>query len=344
LSRKQIGLLLTFLIITTLACATSKATPQSGSTDTPSPTATQAGEVVAATPGSGGTTPEAASTDAPTNTPTPGCTFAAAYVADVTVPDDAVFLPNTPFAKTWRIRNSGTCDWESGYLFAYISGDPLGGPASVALPAAVVGANVDVTVNFVSPDAPGTYRSNWQAQTSSGERFGGQFYVQIIVPEPTLAPTIAPTAAPTIAPTAAPVVSDWPTYHNGNKGPNVYALQSLLKAEGASITADGIFGVATQEAVRTFQTAHNLTADGIVGEKTWRALIQNHVLKQGVTGDAVSAAQHLLVNVYGYSNIAVDGIFGPATRNAVKTFQTEHNLTADGIVGENTWKALIVGP
>ena len=57
------------------------------------------------------------------------------------------------------------------------------------------------------------------------------------------------------------------------------------------------------------------------------------ILKKGMTGLHVEAVQRLL-------KIYPDGIFGPLTEEAVKEFQTEHALKADGIVGEKTWAAL----
>ena len=53
----------------------------------------------------------------------------------------------------------------------------------------------------------------------------------------------------------------------GSKGDIVKKLQQLL-----NITADGVFGIKTEKAVREFQTKNNLIADGIVGTKTWKAL------------------------------------------------------------------------
>jgi len=50
-------------------------------------------------------------------------------------------------------------------------------------------------------------------------------------------------------------------------GPSVVWLQQRLR-----VTADGIFGTGTDTAVRAFQRSNGLTADGIVGPKTWAAL------------------------------------------------------------------------
>lgn len=61
---------------------------------------------------------------------------------------------------------------------------------------------------------------------------------------------------------------------NGSKGNCVKALQILLNGMGyACGTADGICGSKTVAAVKKFQQAKGLTADGIVGAKTWEALL-----------------------------------------------------------------------
>jgi peptidoglycan hydrolase-like protein with peptidoglycan-binding domain len=281
----------------------------------------------------------------PTATATPpGCTLDSGYVADVTVPDDTPFPPNTPFVKTWRLRNSGDCDWESGSQLVYVSGDPLGGPTSVGVPATAVGANVDISVNFSSPGSPGTYRSNWQMQNPDGTLFGDQIYVQIVVPEPTATPTDTPPPPPPtdtpVPATSPPPQYDWLLYRYGDTGPVVYAIQYLLISKGYALTADGIFGPQTRSAVNSLQGSEGLTVDGIVGPNTWQALVQGNTVSTGSTGYAVRAVQYLLHHLHGYTDVAVDGSFGPATAGAVQAFQQSAGLTADGIVGHNTWKAL----
>jgi peptidoglycan hydrolase-like protein with peptidoglycan-binding domain len=59
------------------------------------------------------------------------------------------------------------------------------------------------------------------------------------------------------------------------------------------------------------------------------------LIKRGDKGKAVQILQIIL------GDLAVDGSFGPATQAATIAFQKKHNLEADGIVGENTWRALI---
>lgn len=63
-----------------------------------------------------------------------------------------------------------------------------------------------------------------------------------------------------------------PTLRRGSTGANVRLLQNLLNAAGGKLNVDGIFGKDTESIVKWFQQAHHLTADGIVGPKTWAAL------------------------------------------------------------------------
>ena len=61
----------------------------------------------------------------------------------------------------------------------------------------------------------------------------------------------------------------------GSKGSEVSKLQKLLTAKGYGVGAvDGIFGVKTLEAVKAFQADYGLKVDGIVGTKTWAALLK----------------------------------------------------------------------
>jgi len=69
-----------------------------------------------------------------------------------------------------------------------------------------------------------------------------------------------------------------PTLRRGNQGDEVADLQTILNARyGADLEVDGNFGKSTEAAVKAFQKANGLTADGVVGPKTWKAL--------GVTGN-----------------------------------------------------------
>ncbi|MGW4561542.1 GH25 family lysozyme [Streptomyces sp. NPDC004561] len=138
-------------------------------------------------------------------------------------------------------------------------------------------------------------------------------------------------------PPPPPPVSAWPIVQQGYRGRQVATIQYLLDAHGAALSADGSFGPATRDAVAAFQTRSHLTADGVVGPNTWKALITT--VQQGDQGPAVTAVQAEL-DAHG-ATLSADGSFGPATRDAVVAFQTRSHLTADGVVGPNTWLALV---
>jgi GH25 family lysozyme M1 (1,4-beta-N-acetylmuramidase) len=136
---------------------------------------------------------------------------------------------------------------------------------------------------------------------------------------------------------APPPVRAWPIVRQGDRGTSVMTVQGLLDARGATLTADGDFGPATLAAVKAFQSAHGLTADGIVGPDTWQALVVT--VQTGDSGPAVLAAQTDLA-AHGAA-VPTDGRFTDATRAAVVAFQTSSHLTADGVVGPDTWQALV---
>jgi peptidoglycan hydrolase-like protein with peptidoglycan-binding domain len=125
----------------------------------------------------------------------------------------------------------------------------------------------------------------------------------------------------------------------GERGEVVTTVQYLLRAHGHDIAVDGVFGPQTLEAVRAFQRAGRLTVDGVVGAQTWAALFVT--VQQGSQGEAVRAVQGQLAS-RGVA-ITVDGDFGPQTDAAVRAYQQRTGLSADGVVGPQTWSALVSG-
>jgi len=151
----------------------------------------------------------------------------------------------------------------------------------------------------------------------------------------------AATAAP-VAPAAHTAAAlKWPTTGPGSKGERVFAIQFLLNQQiNAKLATDGIYGAKTTAAVKAFQKKAKLPVDGVVGSMTYPKLIVT--VKRGSKGPAVSAVQHNLHFAYGFKSLMVSGTFGGGTLSAVKSFQKRFKLTQDGIVGANTWNALIV--
>ena len=98
----------------------------------------------------------------------------AAFVEDITIPDGTLLEPGETFVKTWRLKNTGTCTWTSGYLVVFDEGDALGAPASFPLTTGEVnpGEEVDISVELTAPEEPGTYRGDWKLRNPAGAVFG----------------------------------------------------------------------------------------------------------------------------------------------------------------------------
>jgi N-acetylmuramoyl-L-alanine amidase len=131
----------------------------------------------------------------------------------------------------------------------------------------------------------------------------------------------------------------------GDSGPAVLDVQQrLVRVSDEPLVLDGVFGEVTYAAVRRFQRARNLPADGIVGPETWRALVESGYTlgsrllwhsRRMMRGDDVRELQHRL-NQLGFDAGAEDGIFGPLARGALEEFQRDTGLPVDGVAGPVT--------
>lgn len=181
------------------------------------------------------------------------------------------------------------------------------------------------------------------------------------------------------APTSGTASADLVGLKQGSTGPGVKLIQGVLLHNGYTISggADGVFGASTASVLRKFQASNGIAATGAVDAKTAKILSQlaekaapaatpassntqssssqpsqsNQSsesnlsgLKVGALGSDVKSLQQKLID----SGIAVsggaDGIFGPATYQAVREFQSRHGLVVDGVVGPNTLAALNGAP
>jgi len=135
-----------------------------------------------------------------------------------------------------------------------------------------------------------------------------------------------------------------PIIRPGATGDVVRRLQrGLRRTPNLSLTVDGIFGPQTETAVVNFQKGDSLAPDGIVGPLTWQALPDGGPMPQlaaGSVGAVVRNLQTVLTNgagQWGTGPQGVDGDFGPHTRASVEAFQRWGGVSADGIVGDQTW-------
>ncbi len=127
--------------------------------------------------------------------PTVACTNTVSFVADVTVPPGTLLASNQAFNKIWRVRNDGTCAWDSNYQFIFVGGDAMAPINLIAVPNTAPGATADLLVAMTAPAAPGVHTANWQLY-KAGQLFGAPLSVSINVISNALAPGCA--GAPTI--------------------------------------------------------------------------------------------------------------------------------------------------
>ena len=163
----------------------------------------------------------------------------------------------------------------------------------------------------------------------------------------------------------------------GSFGEDVRTIQRQLNRIGRNYPAvsptlelNGLFDVDTELAVKNFQSIFNLTEDGVVGKSTWYRIksIYNavkgiaeltsegitseelerlfpEVLTVGNTGIGVRSLQYYLAVVAYFNSFiptpTIDGVFGEGTRRSVEAFQRSEGLAADGVVGRETWNALV---
>ena len=131
----------------------------------------------------------------------------------------------------------------------------------------------------------------------------------------------------------------------GDSGAEVEEMQKLLIEKNyLSGEADGDFGEATENALKNFQRDNGLDADGICGEQTFNLLRRSNstsenILKFGDSGEKVTELQNILIRL-AYLSGEADGDFGEATESALKSFQRDNDLDADGICGEQTFNLL----
>ena len=151
----------------------------------------------------------------------------------------------------------------------------------------------------------------------------------------------------------------------GSTGTNVRILQKQLSRIAKDYPSfgkpavTGTFDEATENSVKKFQKQFSLTADGVVGQRTWNALYAAWVdaqsdlggtawpgtaLRRGAAGMEVRLVQFWLRlaadNYSALRTVTVDGSYGAATVSAVEAFQTLFGLTPDGVVGRSTWNKL----
>jgi ABC-type amino acid transport substrate-binding protein len=159
----------------------------------------------------------------PSATPPGFCLDAMALVSELTYPDYnlttfTLLPPNTPFKKGWRIRNTGTCTWSTGYVLRYVNGNKpeamMGGLPTPLSTSVLPGRDYDLYIDLVSPSAPGVYQGSWTLTNTANAAFGQLLWAAIQVPGSTPTQQPPPLTSPTppggptqTPPSSAPLIN-----------------------------------------------------------------------------------------------------------------------------------------
>jgi hypothetical protein len=133
-----------------------------------------------------------------------------AFIRDVNIPSGTTMEARQGFTKTWKVQNTGTCDWAFNYILVNVGGEKMEAETGRISKKVPVWSWSEVSVDMIAPAKPGTYTSSWRLSDGTN-LFGATLVVSIVVKdvEPTLAPTSTPTFTP--PPTATPTFTETPT-------------------------------------------------------------------------------------------------------------------------------------
>jgi hypothetical protein len=120
-------------------------------------------------------------------------------VADVTVPDGSKFKNAEKFKKTWKVRNSGSCDWPEDTALVYVSGAKMASPDTVPVGKVAPNTEVEVSVELTSPEQYGNYTGLWQLR-SGQTNFGTQLSAVIVAGDPPAGNVVAGNPPPVTRP------------------------------------------------------------------------------------------------------------------------------------------------
>jgi hypothetical protein len=110
------------------------------------------------------------------------CTNLLQYISpDLTYPDGTEVKPGQAIDKQWKVKNAGTCNWDSTYTLQLMGGEGMDAASPQALVPARNGTETVIAIQFTAPTTPGHYTSQWKAYGPGGQPFGDLLYMDITV-------------------------------------------------------------------------------------------------------------------------------------------------------------------
>lgn len=248
---------------------TATSSPQTvEATASPSPTPTLSPSPIASPTTTPSPVPESSPTASPSTTQaaqaavtSSGCTDIANFVDDETIPDGTSFRMGDTFTKTWKVRNDGTCTWDSTYALVSAGGVVMNAPLTNPLPEVSPGTTANISINMTAPARGGVYQSNWEFQDPSGARFGvgpgvdGLLWAQIAVS------FVDPTATQAVAAASTPTAPGTPT--PASQGACAATRDTSVEAQVLALinqarTSQGLNALQSQDQLTAAALAHSM--------------------------------------------------------------------------------------
>lgn len=104
-----------------------------------------------------------------------------AFIRDVTIPAGTILQKKEEFTKTWKVQNTGTCNWMYQYRLVLLSGDSFGASGEKIQKLVTVGDWSEISLQMTAPKTAGTYTSYWRLADADGNMFGATLAVSFVV-------------------------------------------------------------------------------------------------------------------------------------------------------------------
>jgi len=94
----------------------------------------------------------------------------AQFIMDATYPDNSSVTANETITKTWQVKNTGSCTWDTAYRLAFIRGEQIGGNSALEVITDPVapGDVVDLSIQLTAPFTNGSHWGIWQIHNAAG--------------------------------------------------------------------------------------------------------------------------------------------------------------------------------
>jgi len=189
-----------------------------------------------------------------------GCRDSAQYIGDDGI-DGTTYAPNTPFTKTWTVKNTGSCYWDDTYIVSYKSGAIMSQQPGYFIvhkgQTVAPGQLVNISIGMTSPVDDGTFRSNWGLKQENGRYMpiqggvnGNSFYVKI---------KVSYGSGSSDGNITAESINIEPEQGSGPqcRADSTYFVHAYISADGPATAAYEIYSSAGQIAAGYFQDLEN---------------------------------------------------------------------------------------